>query len=318
VNHSNRKSEKHEGSYDVIVIGGGPAGLSAALLLGRCGRRVLVCDASEPRNASSHAMHGFLGEDGVSPIEFLVRAREQLSNYQSVELMQIVVGRIEREGIGFLVESDSGRGFLARSVMLATGLVDVLPEIPGVHEFYGVSLHHCPYCDAWEHRGKRLGVLGDRADSVRLVVLLRLWSKQLTLFTHGGKISNPALQARLRSAGVVVVEGGIHSLRGDGAELREVVMESGSRHPCDALFFSPHEAESVPLAKRMGCLIEHSSGRLKIGAAGETSVQGLFVAGNAPKDIQMTIVAAAEGVKAAVACNEWLLEADQSYLSSGG
>lgn len=306
----------YEGTYDAVVVGGGPAGLSAALLLGRSNRKVLVCDASHPRNASSHAMHGFLGSDGVSPIEFLVRAREQLCKYEAVKLMHITVENVEREGVGFCVVSDSGRRFLTRAVLLATGLVDKLPDIPGVYDFYGTSLHHCPYCDAWEHREKRLGVIGDHSESVRLAVLLTLWSKRLTLFTHLGKVTQSALLSRLRSAGVVVVDGEIQSLQGDGDQLRELVMKNGARYPCDALFFSPDQAEPVPLARRMGCVIERSSGRLGIGPACDADVQGLFVVGNAPKDLQMAIVAAAEGVKAAVACNEWLLEADHSYLSS--
>ncbi len=199
---------------------------------------------------------------------------------------------------------------------LQLGLVDQLPDIAGVYDFYGISLHHCPYCDAWEHRGKNLGVIGDHPESVRIAVLLTLWSKHLTLYTHRGKITQSALWVRLRSAGVTVIEGEIQSLQGDDGKLSEVVMIDGTRYPCDALFFSPDQAEPVPLARRMGCVIERSSGRIGIGAAYDADVQGLFVVGNAPKDIQMAIVAAAEGVKAAVACNEWLLEADHSYLSS--
>lgn len=313
---NDENSAEFEGSYDVVVVGGGPTGLSAALLLGRSNRKVLVCDASHPRNASSLAMHGFLGSDGVSPVDFLVHAREQLGNYELVKLKHITVENIERKGVGFSVTSNGGRSFFTRAVLLATGLVDQLPDIAGVYDFYGTSLHHCPYCDAWEHRGKNLGVIGDHPESVRIAVLLTLWSKRLTLFTHLGKITQSALLIRLRSAGVTVIEGEIQSLQGDEGKLREVVMIDGTRYPCDAMFFSPDQAEPVPLARRMGCVIERSSGRIGIGAAYDADVQGLFVVGNAPKDIQMAIVAAAEGVKAAVACNEWLLEADHSYLSS--
>src|SRR5687768_7612451 len=149
-----------EASYDVLIVGGGPAGLSAALVLGRCRRRVLVCDAGRPRNAASHGLHGFLTRDGIKPSEFLEIARQQLRPYDTVELKQTEVTSARRLANGFELTLANGESVSARKLLLATGVVDELPALDGLPDFYGRSVFHCPYCDGWEVRDQPLAIYG--------------------------------------------------------------------------------------------------------------------------------------------------------------
>lgn len=305
----------YESFVDVAVIGGGPAGLSAALLLGRCTRKVLVFDSGHPRNAASPAMHGFLGSDGVPPLDFLKRSREDLLRYEQVKLLDLTVTDIERDGIGFAVIDSNGNRYFARTVLLATGLIDQLPAIPGVDRFYGTSVHHCPYCDAWEHRDESIGIIGHDQAALDLTLELTLWSSSVTLYANGNELPNEMATTHLISSGVHVVREAVESLEGRDHHLEKVVLKNGEVHACNALFFSAHQAQHTPLAQRMGCVLDHTSGCVMAGGDGGTAVQGLYIAGNASMGIQMAIVAAAEGLKAGAAINEWLLEADQSYLA---
>jgi thioredoxin reductase len=294
--------------WDVIVVGGGPAGLSAALVLGRCRRRVLVVDAGRQRNRHAHAMHSYLSRDGTPPREFRRICIEQLAPYYCVELRAAEVADIERCTEGF--EAHVGeRRESCRKLLLATGVIDHVPRIEGIERFYGRSVHHCPYCDGWEWRDRAIGVYGKGdAKGAGLALMLKQWTRDVALFTDGPAELSGEVRARLAERGVHVHEDAIARLGGrDDGFLERVELESGEHIARDALFFNTGQHQRSPLAEKLGCDFTDRGGV----AVGEhevtTNVPGVYVAGDASRDVQLVIVAAAEGTKAAFAINKALL-----------
>jgi thioredoxin reductase len=297
--------------YDVIIVGGGPAGLSAALILGRSRRRVLVCDAGKPRNAASRAMHGFLTRDGIAPREFLDVAREQLRPYDTIELRHAVVSAAEcRSDTRFHVTLADGAEVESRKLLIATGVADNLPGIPGFRELFGVSVFHCPYCDGWEVRDRPLAIYGRGARGLGLSLELTGWSRDLVLCTDGPAEIDDDGRARLARNGIAVREDRVVGLEGDGA-LRQVVFDRGDPLPRDALFFTTGQTQQSQLALSLGCEF-NDKGTVRTGKYESTHLRGLYVAGDASRAVQWVVVAAAEGAEAAFAINTDLLLEDLS------
>ena len=289
---------------DVVVIGGGPAGLSAALMLGRCGRRVIVCDAGAPRNATAKALHGYLTRDGTSPLELLRMARKELEPY-GVELRQVHVSDVVCGADSFEVLLETGDRLVSRMVLLATGVRDDLPEIDGLRECYGISVHHCPYCDGWEWRGRVLAVIGHGAPGAGLALSLKTWSDRVVLCTHGRSRVGQSHRSQLEAHGIAVREGRIARVDHADGHVRALVMASGEPVPCNAIFFSTGQRLRSDLPERLGCELTRK-GTVKTDHLGHTCVPGLYVVGDASRDVQFIVVAAAEGAKAAVAINKAL------------
>lgn len=294
-------------NHDVLIIGGGPAGLSAALLLGRCGREVMVVDAGRPRNEASPAMHGFLTRDGIAPREFLRIAREELSVYPSIFFTHDKVMEVKRNDDGFHATLESGGTASASLVILANGLVDKLPEIDGIRDFYGTSVHHCPYCDGWENRGKTIGILGADQAAVDLATELCLWSDAILLFSQEKEFTYPGLDDELARAGIRHIVSRIVQIVGKDGIMTGVRTADGAFVACDSLFFAPTQFQHSDLAESLGCQGADGEAGTACDDLGRTSTDRVFVAGNAGKGIQMAIIAAAEGLKAGVAANEWLM-----------
>jgi thioredoxin reductase len=297
--------------YDVIVVGAGPAGLSAALILGRARRRVLVCDSGHPRNAASRAMHGYLSRDGMPPREFLATARQQLRQYDTVEVRDVEVRSAAcRPDARFHVALADGSEHASRKLLLATGVVDNLPPIPGFRELYGVSVFHCPYCDGWEVRDRPLAIYGRGARGLGLSLELTGWSRDLVLCTDGPCGIDEAGLARLARNGIRLREEPV--LRLDGADrLERVVFESGDPLPRHALFFTTGQTQQSELALGLGCEF-NEKGTVRTGKYESTHLPGLYVAGDASRAVQWVVVAAAEGAEAAFAINTDLLQEDLS------
>lgn len=290
---------------DVIIVGGGPAGLSAALILGRCCRRVLLFDTGEPRNRFSRGVHGFLTRDGTPPMELRRIAYRQLRPYKSVSVRQrrIVAARTVRGG--FEAVEDTGQSHQARKLLLATGIKDVLPNLPGLDRFYGRSAFHCPICDGWENRDQPLVVTGCGESAYHYVLELFSWSRTIALCTSGPPRLRRRQLEQLRQLGIEIHEVPIAKLSGRGCQIQKVHLEDGRVIPCRALFFCSEERPQSDLAAQLGLDLT-DGGRTRRKPMERTRVPGVFAAGNTSSGVQLAIVAAAEGAKAAFAINEEL------------
>jgi thioredoxin reductase len=296
-------------SFDVLVVGGGPAGLSAALVLGRCRRRVLVCDTGQQRNRMSRGVHGLLTRDGTPPHVLLELSRQDLAAYPDVTLRSVDVVQVSPLGRGFQAHLAGGVPIIARRILLASGVADQLPDVPGIAEFYGTSVHHCPLCDGWEHRDQRLGVVGGNAAAVKLAAMLTHWSRDTVLCTNGDSFAadDTGLLAR---TGVVVHRERIAGLDGHDGQLERVRFADGSSIARDALFFHSHQVQRSQLFAQLGCSLDDKGGIEATPVSARSSVPGVHVAGDVSRDVQLVAVAIAEGAEAACALNASLLRED--------
>ncbi|WP_437334801.1 NAD(P)/FAD-dependent oxidoreductase [Sorangium sp. So ce394] len=295
--------------YDVIIVGGGPAGLSAALILGRCRRRVLVCDSGRYRNDAAVAMHGFLSRDGIAPSELRRLGREQLEPY-GVEIRDVAVADVRRDAKRFEVTLEGGERLRSRKLLLATGLVDRLPDLPGLPAMYGTSVHHCPYCDGWEAREQPIGVYGQGCTGVALALNMKTWSDDVILFTDGPASLSRSDVARLARHGIGVREERIARLEGRDGVLERVVLEDGSAVERRSLFLKTKQEQGSELARKLRCKVTEERGVETAAKHEETTCEGVFVAGDASKDVLLAIMAAAEGADAAFGVNCALQEED--------
>jgi thioredoxin reductase len=289
--------------FDVLVVGGGPAGLSAALMLGRCRRRVLVCDLGVPRNRRSRALHGYLTRDGIPPPAFNELGRGELPAY-GIEMRTVGVTGARRVDEHYRVTLGDGSEEDTRYLLIATGVVDDLPAIDGFRECYGRSLFHCPYCDGWEVRDRRLTAFGRGKDVTGLALGLKTWSADVVVCTHGTRLEGN-LRRRLAANGIAVRTERIASLEHDDGTLARVVFAAGEPLERDAMFFSTDQHPQSDLAIKLGCTLTNK-GAVKTGTQCDTNVPHVFVAGDASRDAQFVVVAAAEGAKAAMAINKAL------------
>jgi thioredoxin reductase len=294
--------------YDVVIVGGGPAGLSAALILGRCRRRVIICDGGKPRNARSRGLHGFLTRDGIDPRELLRIGREQLRPY-GVEIRDVQITHVECISGGFRSQVADGCCLESRKLLLATGVVDHLPRLEGIDQFYGTSVFHCPYCDGWEMRDQPLAAYGQGKSGAGLALSLKTWSRDVVLCTDGRARLRAHDRERLERHGVPVRQDRIERLEGRDGVLERIVFQGGEAILRRGIFFSTGQNEACDLAAKLGCQFA-PQGTVRTNLLQETNVPGLYVAGDACKDVQLAIVAAAEGAKAGFAINTALQHAE--------
>ncbi|MBU1589005.1 MAG: NAD(P)/FAD-dependent oxidoreductase [Actinobacteria bacterium] len=299
-------SEQH----DVIIIGGGAAGLSAAAVLGRFRRAVLVIDSGAPRNAPAEGVHNFLSRDGMPPAELLAIGREQAERY-GVVVRQGEVRAARRVDGGFELDTDAG-AVRTRRILLATGLVDDLPEIAGLADRWGHDVIHCPYCHGWEVRDRAIGVAG----SVHQAQLFRELSDRVTLFTT----ETEGLEG-VRARGITVVEGTIASLVVTDGALAGVRLSDGAEHEIEALAVGTRMHARAGMLEGLGLVaVEHPSGvatHVTVDARGETAVPGVWAAGNVTDPMAQVIVAAAQGMQAAAQLNADLVAEDTERALRG-
>jgi thioredoxin reductase len=292
--------------YDAIIVGAGPAGLSAALVLGRCRRNVLVLDDGLPRNAAAREVRGFLTCDGMSPERLRELALEQLKPYRVTLVSAHVTSAAKQEG-SFVV-SALGEHWRGRRLLLATGVRDRWSEIPGVAELAGACVFQCPYCDGWEVRERDLGVYAPCPEAADVALGLRTWSSRVTLFT-GGLALPDAERAKLERHGVRCYEAELAEVVADQGKLHGVRLSTGRVVRLEALFIHAGQEPRNVLAAQLGCRLE-AQGTIDAGPRQQSNVPGLFIAGDLAVDIQAVAVAVADGYRAAVAINRELREED--------
>ena len=297
---------KSDPSYDIVIVGGGAAGLSAALVLGRARRHVAVVDAGAPRNAPAAHMHGYLSRDGMPPAELIAVGSAEAAGY-GVELIHDVVTHIEP---GFTVHLESGRVLVARRVLVTTGLRDDIPDdIPGVRERWGHDLLHCPYCHGWEVRDQPLGVLGTNQNSIAHAQLIRQWSDDIIYFAHRQQ-PTASEAAELAARGIRMVHGEVTRLVVEDDQLAGVEIADGHVVPRKAVFvrpiMTPHPDN---LLAALGCDLD-PAGFPVTDQTGRTSDPGVWAAGNAADPRAQVITAAGAGSAAAIAINNDLIEDD--------
>ena len=293
---------------DVLVIGGGAAGLSAALVLGRSRRRTLVVDEGSPRNAVSPEAHSFFTRDGTPPAELLRIARDQLAPYATVELRAGRVVSTQPAGDAFAARLADGAELRARRILLCVGVRDALPAIDGLAALWGRGVLHCPYCHGWEVRDAPLALYASGAVAMEMAPLLLQWSRDLLLCTGGAAELSADEREALMRRGVRIIDTSIVRLEGSDS-LERIIFADGREERRSAIFLRPPQAVAGELVEQLGCEWT-DAGHIRIGGDNQTSVPGVYAAGDATTPLQQIVVAAASGAQAAMMLNRDLVRAD--------
>jgi thioredoxin reductase len=302
--------------YDCIVIGAGPAGLSASLFLARYLRPTLTFHHNSPRNEYAHGVHGFLGHHGIRPNELLARGRDEVTSHRGliIEACVNTVEQVSPERFRVSAGAES-RVFEARRLLLATGLRDLTPDCPGFREFYGTSVHHCPDCDGYEVKDKRVAVLAPGNNSVGFTANLLTWTSQLTLLTDQSEFSNHD-RAQLARLDVAIRTEAVVALEGDKStrQLQRVLFAEGEPLECDALFFNLGTELATNFHETLGCRLDPECGLVWVDDTRQTSVKGVYAAGDITPNSQLAVVAAAEGAMAAIHIHRSLMTEERKQL----
>ena len=291
--------------FDVIIIGGGPAGLNAAVVLGRCRRSVIVFDSKTQRNIRSHGMHNYLTRDDIKPQEFLKLAQQEAKKYHVV-LRNKIIHSVSRLPKGhFAVRDENGNIYYSKKILIATGLTDNIPNVAGMNELYGKSVFQCPYCDAWEFRDKKLGVYARNKNGFELALSLATWSYSVSYFSDGRNYLKREELETLKAYKIPVINSRLSHLVSKNDKLTSIAMKNGESYPCDAIFFVNGYEQQCNFLQELGCII--SSKKVAVtNKLQQTNIPGVYVAGDASKDMHFVVVAAAEGAKAGVTINKEL------------
>ncbi|MDQ4066148.1 MAG: NAD(P)/FAD-dependent oxidoreductase [Thermoproteota archaeon] len=295
--------------FDCAIIGGGPAGLNASLILGRARRNVILFDNNNPRNAVTQESHGFITRDGIKPKEFREIAHKEIGRYPSVvyarrEVTSVIKNNNSNEPLFELLTSENNERYQSKTIIISTGLRDILPSIDNISDYYGRSLFHCPYCDGWELRDKPLVVIiGEQVQGFHFIQTIYNWSKDLVVCTNGTVFQNPEQKDLLQRKGIKIIENKIKNFVGENGQMEKILFENGKSVSRKGGFVMPELVQSSDFGKQLGCQY-NSLGGIAIDSFGRTNIPGVYAAGDAsviaPAQL---IIAAAEGVRAAAGVN---------------
>ncbi|PYI50526.1 NAD(P)/FAD-dependent oxidoreductase [Paenibacillus flagellatus] len=294
--------------FDCVIVGGGPAGLNAALVLGRARRNVALIDDNNPRNAVTRESHGFITRDGIEPSEFRHIAHGEIARYPSVRVVRDKVLDAVRNGRHFELTAESGETFQARTIILATGLKEILPPVEGIRAFYGKSLFNCPYCDGWELRDRRLVVISENEHAFHMAKTVSNWTNDLFVATNGHRVLTEEQRNALAARGIAVEERKIASLAGENGQLATIVFEDGTERACTGGFVTPQLVQPSRIGESLGCRTNPRGGYIA-DELGRTNIAGVYAAGDSSfSGPSQLILAAAGGFRAAAGVNADLID----------
>jgi len=303
-----RVQEKSD-AVDVVIVGGGPAGLSAALILGRARRSVVICDHGEPRSWASKAMHGFITREGMDPRALRARARQEITVFPTLTFRDAEVTHVSVTSAGFAVRVAAEELIHCRKLLIATGMRDTLPPLPNIESYFGKSVFQCPYCDGWERRDMPIAVYGRGQRGFEMARAMSAWTPDIVLCTDGPAGLSPEQRSLLERNNIPVIENSIKKLEGADGHLTAILFADREKLPRSTMFFDLPAHGQSNLGEILGCDVD-ANGRIKCGQYEATNVPGVFAAGNVIDDVQLSIVAAAEGARAAFGINLALTRED--------
>ncbi|PSL41020.1 thioredoxin reductase [Planomicrobium soli] len=298
---------------DCAVIGGGPAGLNASLVLGRSKRKTVLFDDNKPRNAVVAEAHGFITRDGINPQELKRIGQEELKAYPNVSIVKQRVAAINKVDDQFQIEAEDGSVFFSKKVILATGFKEILPDIEGVERYYGTSLFSCPFCDGWELKDRPLAVISENPKAVHMAKVVYNWTEDLIVCTNGKKSLSEIEKTLLESKGIKTFEQEIQSLIGETGQLQKIEFKDGTAVLVEGGFITPEWVPATNFGASLGCKL-NALGGIEVDSMGRTNIEGVFACGDALiTGASQLIIAAAEGSKAAIGVNAAFIE--ENFMS---
>lgn len=298
---------KEHHDFEVIIIGGSYAGLSAAMSLGRSLRKVLVIDGGEPCNRQTPHSHNFLTQDGQVPAKIALAGKEQVAKYESIHFLDGFAFSAQKNETGFELITRAGELFTARKLVFATGLKDIMPDIDGFAECWGISILHCPYCHGYEVRHEKTGIFGNGALGFEFARMISNWTKDLTIFTNGKATFSPEELSKLTQNQINVVETAIDRIEQESGRIQNVVLKDSSKIALKAVYARPKFIQHTDMPAQLGCaLTDH--GLLKVDALQQTTVPGIYAAGDNSNQARAVAVSVSAGSMAGAAVNRTLIE----------
>jgi thioredoxin reductase len=293
-------STKHH--FDVIIVGGSYSGLSAAMALGRSLRDVLVIDSNNPCNQQTPHSHNFLTQDGEAPAAIAERAKSQVLNYPTVTLMQGKAIKATKHDQGFVVQLETEETVTGSKLLLATGITDMLPQIPGLSSCWGISVLHCPYCHGYEVVGKEWGILADGEAAYHFCMILSNWTKKLVLFTNGPCNLTEEQKQKLKQKGIKILESTLQLIEHTNGQIEQLHFEDGNSYPLTVLYLKAPFKQKSEIPEQLGCELTEQ-GHLKTDDMQRTTVAGMYAAGDNSNMLRSVSMAVASGTKAGAVIN---------------
>ncbi|WP_077622610.1 NAD(P)/FAD-dependent oxidoreductase [Sediminibacillus massiliensis] len=295
---------------DCIIVGGGPAGLNASLVLGRARKNIILFDEDKPRNGVTHESHGFITRDGTTPSEFKRIGKQELAKYPTIAIKNEKVEDVKKENDSFLIHTEGGDVYRSKKIILATGLKDVLPNIKGIEEFYGKSLFSCPFCDGWEWKDQALAVITENERAFHLAKLVSNWSRNLVICTNGKKVLSNEEKEVLNNKQITIMEDRIAALQGNNGQLEKILFNNGKELLRNGGFVTADLVQATSLPEKLGCRF-NAIGGIDTDDFGRTNIEGVYACGDnsliAPAQL---IIAASEGSRAAIGMMSEFVEED--------